>query len=110
MPRARRCRPLGLVELIVVIVIIGILAAIAVVGYQAVIDKTEVEAAKQELLQEGKQAAALAAFEQAPGGGSADPADHTTADDAPVVVNGRSLQLTWNGFTPVVTDTAVPAA
>src|SRR3546814_7090111 len=83
MPRSRRCRPLGLVELIVVIVIIGILAAIAVVGYQAVIDKTEVEAAKQELLQEGKQAAALAAFEQAPGGGSADPADHTTADDAP---------------------------
>ena len=51
-----------LVELIIVIVIVGILAAISIVGYQSVVDRAEEQAVKTSLESVDREYRALAAF------------------------------------------------
>lgn len=64
-------RAFTLVELIVVIVIVGILAAIAVVGFSATVDRTQAESAETSALSVSRQMAALVALDR-----SADLQDH----------------------------------
>ena len=55
-------RAFTLVELIIVIVIVGILAAISIVGYQSVVDRAEEQAVKASLESVDREFRALAAF------------------------------------------------
>lgn len=84
MQSIRSRKAFTMIELIVVIVIIGILAAIAVVGYGAVIDRAELEAAEQTGLSVGKEAIALAAFDH-----GTDP--YTQVDEALADIDGAVL-------------------
>lgn len=73
-------RAFTLVELIIVIVIVGILAAISIVGYQSVVDRTEEQAVKASLASVEREYRALAAFGIA-NGGEVDVADMTAFDE-----------------------------
>ena len=112
-----------LIELIIVIVIIGILAGIAVVGYQAVISKSRVEAAKQTARAFDKDVMALGAFDQQAGNVLANIAIADNELDASYVVTpgaqvgstGTTLSYTIakSGCTATVTTSAgvgTPAA
>lgn len=64
MRNIRSRRAFTLIELIIVIVILGILAAIAIVGYQAVINRANESKVEQAALSYDRSLRALAAFDQ----------------------------------------------
>ena len=86
-----------LIELIIVIVIIGILAGIAVVGYQAVIKRSAEAALQQSARAFDKEVVALGAFDQ-------------TAPRVAANVNAAVVDLAGNGYTitPAAASTGTP--
>jgi prepilin-type N-terminal cleavage/methylation domain-containing protein len=97
-----------LLELIVVIVVAGILAGIAIPSFNAVKTKAKEEAAVQEAKAFAKEVTALAAFTQANDAG--DYTDEADADSAGTYANG--VFTASNGLNVAITisgDTATAA-